>query len=258
VLRPVRSLVCSLFVLLCTFASVPAQAQITTSRVNVLVTGKRCSELKDVYLVVNGDDLEDRWLKLEPAGSCRWTADLGDGSISTSVAGFSLRGDFARSDCQRAAANEEELTANLEFACCNQGPVRNVRVKVDPPMPVSYVRDVRPFAGARIRSIKCLETATFNDGQAAIGHAQFSGENVYLRLGPVDRKQQTLGLLINDVVADDGTVVLTRDGVVYRLMVQRAKGKDRSAPTLSSNAISLDIKRLGALKLARAEIEVIK
>jgi len=247
-----KTLVCVLLV------AAAAQGQITTSHVKVLLTGKRCSELKDVYLVVNGVDLEDRWVKLDPAGACRWTADLGSGTISTGNARFSLRGDFARSDCQKAAANEEELTANLEFACCVQGPLRNVSVKVQPPIPITYVRDVRPFAGDRVRGIPCLEKATFLEGQGSIGHAQFSGEDVYLHLGPFDRKQPMLGLLLDDVVVDDGTLVLTRDGVVYRLIVQRARGKERSAPTLSSNAISLDIKKLGELKFERAEIGVIK
>jgi hypothetical protein len=235
-----------------------ARAQVTTSKVNVLVTGKRCSELKEVYLVVNGDDVEDRWIRLDPAGACRWRADIGD-PISTSVAGFSLRGDFARTDCQMAVANEEELSANLEFACCVVGPLRNVMVKIEPSMPVSYVRDVRPFVNARIRGMKkCLETGVFSNGLASIGGAQFSGEDVYLRLGPVERKQYTLGLLLNDVVSDDGKLVLTRDGLVYRMIVQRAKGKGRSAPTLSSNAISLDVRNFGQLKLDRAEIEVVK
>lgn len=251
-IRLVKTLV---FVFLATTA---AHAQVTTSRVNVLVTGKRCSDLKEVYLVINEDDLEDRWVRLDPAGTCRWTADLGDGSISTSVAKFSLRGDFARSDCQKAAANEEQLTANLEFACCVQGPLRNVSVKIDPPMPVSYVRDVQPFAGARVRGIKCLERATFGEGRGSIGHAQFSGEDVYLHLGPIDRKQPALGLLLDDVVDDDGPLVLTREGVVYRLAVQRAQGKARVAPAVSSNAILIDIKKLGTLKLERAEIEVMK
>lgn len=251
-IRLVRNLV------LLFLAAVAAEAQITTSNVNVRVTGKRCGELKEVYLVINGEDLEDRWVRLEPAGTCRWTADLGDGSISTSVAGFSLRGDFARSDCQRAAPNEEQLVADLEFACCVQGPLRKVGVKIAPPIPVSYIRDVRPFSGSRVRSIKCLERATFEAGEGSIGHTQFTGEDVYLHLGPTDRKRQTLGLLLDDIVSDDGPLVLTRDGVVYRLIVQRAKGKQRSAPTLSSNAISLDTRKLGELKLERAEIEVIK
>lgn len=251
--RIARTLFCLLF------AAVAVQAQITTSHVKVRVTGKRCSELKDVYLVINGNDHENRWVRLDPAGACRWSADLGQSTISTSNARFSLRGDFARSDCQKAAANEDELSANIEFACCLEGPLRTVSVKIKPPMPVSYTRAVRPFAGERIAGIKpCFETATFDEGQGSIGQTQFTGEDVYLQLGPVDRKRQVVGLLLDDIVVDDGTVVLTPDGVVYRLIVQRAKGKGRSAPTLSSNAISLDIKKLGQLKLERAEIEVIK
>jgi hypothetical protein len=252
VTRIVETFVCILL------AANLAQAQITTSRVKVRVTGNRCAELKDVYLVINGDDLQERWVKLELDGTCRWTTDLGDGSISTSVAAFSLRGDFARSDCQRAAANEEELSANLEFACCVQGPLRNLSVKIEPPMPFSYVRNVHPFAAARVASIKCIERATFADGRGSIGHAQFAGEDVYLHLGPFDRKRPTLGLLLDDVVTGEGNVVLTRDGLVYRLVVQRAKGKSRSAPSLSSNAILLDIRKLGELKLERAEIAVHK
>lgn len=251
-IRLAKSLVCVLL------AATAVQAQITTSHVKVGVTGKRCGELKEVYLVINGEDLEERWVRLEPAGSCHWTADLGDGSISTSVAQFSLRGDFARSDCQKAAADETDLSANLEFACCVAGPLRNVSVRIQPPMPISYVRNVRPFAGDRIQGMKCTEGATFSEGQGSIGHVQFSGESVFLHLGPTNRKQPALGLLLDDIVVDDGVLVLTRDDVVYRLIVQRAKGKERSAPTLSSNAITVDIRTLGELKLDRAEIEVRK
>jgi hypothetical protein len=226
--------------------------------VKVLVTGKRCGELKEVYLVINGEDLQDRWVRLEEKGSCRWEAHLGAGSISTSVARFSLRGDFARSGCQMAAPDETDLSANLEFACCVPGPLRSVSVRIQPPMPISYVRNVRPFAGDRIPGIACLEQATFNEGQGSIEHVQFSGESVFLHLGPTNRKQLALGLLLDDIVVDDGVLVLTRDDVVYRLMVQRAKGKERSAPTLSSNAITVDIRKLGKLKFERAEIEMQK
>ena len=125
-------------------------------------------------------------------------------------------------------------------------------------MPVSYVREVRPFAGARVRGIKCTETATFEEGQGSIGNARFSGEDVYLQLGPVNQSRPALGLLLDDIVVDDGTLVMTRAGVAYQLVVQRAKGKQQSAPNVSSNAILLDIKKLGALQLDRAEIEVIK
>jgi len=251
-IRIAKTFVCVLL------AATAAQAQITTSHVKVLVTGRHCGDLKNVFLVINGDDREDGWVKLTSVGACRWEADLGDGTISTSVARFSLRADLGRSGCQKAAANEADLTANLEFSCCAAGPSRNVRVKVEPPMPVSYIRDVRPFAGDRKPGIPCRERAMFAEGLASIGNTQFGSENVNLFLGAVGPKPQMPGLLLNDIVVDGGVRVLSRDGVVYRLTVQRAQGKMRSAPTLSSNAISIDIKKLGELKFERAEIEVIK
>jgi hypothetical protein len=236
-------------------AATAAQAQITTANINVVVTGKHCGELKDVYLVINGNDSEEQWVKLEPAGTCRWKTDLGD-TISTKSAKFSLRADLARTDCQKAAANETELIANLVFACCALGPLRNVSVKIEPPMPITYVRNVRPSAGARNPGVPCLEQATFTAGQGAI--AQFSGEHVYLHLWPFGPKQQTSGLLLDDIVAGKGPLVMTRADVAQRFMVQRAQGKAAIAPTLSSNALSLDLKKLAEVNFQRAQIEVIK
>jgi len=248
----IKTLVCVLL------AAAAAQADITTPHVKVLVTGKRCSELKVVYLVINGDDLEDRWVKLDPDGTCRWKADLGDGTISTSIASFSFRAGLIRSGCQKAAADEKELLANVEFSCCAEGTFRNVRVKIDPPMAASYVRYVQPFPGDRIPGVPCREAATFAHGHGAISNAQFEDEKVFFDLGAFNPKRQAFGLLLNDIVVDDGVRILTRDGVVYRLTVQRAQGKMRSAPSLSPNAISLDIKKLGDLKFERAEFQVIK
>ncbi len=91
-----------------------------------------------------------------------------------------------------------------------------------------------------------------------IGHTQLTDEHVYLQLGTPKPKRAMPDLLLDDIVVDDGTLIITRDGVTLRLMVQRAKGKMRSVPTLSSSAISLDIKKLEELKFKRAELEVIK
>jgi hypothetical protein len=240
-------------------AAAGAQAQITTSRGKVLVTGMHCNELKDVYLVVNGNDLAERWVRLDPAGTCRWTADLGAGSISTGKARFSLRADRARSDCQRASPNEEEMSADLEFACCVQGPLHSMSVKTVPSMSVTYYRNVRAFAGSRVPGIKdCVEKATFDAGEGSIGQAQFNGEDVYLNYGQYNWKQQPPGLLLNKIVVDGRPLDLTRDDVVFRMTVQRAQGKAGSVPTLSSNAIALENKRLTDLKLERTRIEVIK
>jgi hypothetical protein len=227
--------------------------------VNVLVTGARCGELKNVFLVIDDDDLEDLWIRLEPAGTCRWTADLGEnGSLSTARSHFSLRVDFARTDCRKAAANEEKIAAELEFSCCTQGPLRSVGVTTDPPMPVSYLRDVRPSAASRIPGIKCIERGTFAEGTGAIRSTQFSGEDVYLQFGMIKPKPAMLGLLLDDTVIDKGPLVLTPADIAYRLAVQRAQGKGRTTPTLSSNAIAMDMKTLGALKLRHAQIEVLK
>jgi hypothetical protein len=227
---------------------------------NVLVTGTDdCNKLKNVFLIINGDDdMKARRINLDHKTGCHWTAELGDGTISTSIARISLRAGRARSGCQKATPGETELFANLEFSCCLvEDKFKKVMVKIEPPMPVSYVRYVQPFAEDRI-PVPCSEAATFAQGQGELGNALFDREEVYLHLGPFNLKRQTLGLLLNPIVVDTGTLVLTRDGVVYRLIVQRAKGKSRSAPTASSNAITVDIKKLGELKFERAEIEVVK
>jgi hypothetical protein len=243
----------------CVFlAATAAQAAITTANVKVQVTGKRCSELKVVYLVINGEDPEERWVLLESDGPCHWKADLGDGTISTANAKFSFRAGLMRSGCQKAAADEKALVANVEFSCCAEGTFRNVGVKIDPAMPVSYVRYVQPFPEDRIPGVPCREAATFFHGHGTISNAQFEDEKVFLGLGPFSAKRQDLGILLNDLVVDNGVRVLTRDGVVYRLSVQRAKGTMGSSPTFSSNAIALDIKKLGDLKFERAEFQVIK
>ena len=262
----IKTLLCALL------ATVAAEAQITTSDVRVRVTGD-CSNLKDVFLVINGDDIKSRWVTLDPTPgqSCTWSKNLGASSISTSTARFSLRGTVARSDCRKATPSGN--VADIEFACCIEGTPRNMSVTIEPAMTVSYVRAVPPFAGGRRPGIHCFETATFDQGRGAINQAQFEGENLYLQFGQVEWKQllQTLpgskqfdpkrqmpGLLLNRIAARDGTLVLTRNDVAYQMTVQRAKGQAGSAPTLSSNAISIEIKRLTDLKLERTRIEVIK
>jgi hypothetical protein len=249
-------------ILVCLFIAAAAHGQLTTSRVNVHVTGFGCNSLKDVFLVIDGNDSENQWIPLDEdkaAGRCHWTTNLGvSGSLSTRLSHFSLRLNIARTDCRQAAANEEQLAAELEFSCCSNSPLRNVQVKTDPPMSVSYLRRVPKSPDNRTGGIPCVEVGTFSAGAGLIRQTQFSGEDVYLQLGALKPKPPVLGILLNDIVVDNGVRVLTRDGVVYRLSVQRAKGTMGSSPTFSSNAIALDIKKLGDLKFERAEFQVIK
>jgi len=250
-------------------AAAAVQAGVTTRIVNVSVSGRDCGELnkRDVYLVINGDDREERWVKLDPVKdvACSWTKNLGSRTISTSVATFSLRAGEMRSGCKKADADEETLPAtdgknipaNIYFSYSSERTFRNVSVKIVPSMPVSYVRYVRPFDPGG-HPTPCREAATFARGQGKISNTIFDGEKVNLDFGPLNEKREASGLILNDIVVDDGTLLLTIDGVVFRLTVQNAKGKVGSAPTLSSNAISLNIKKLSDLKFERAEFQVIK
>lgn len=231
---------------------------ITTNDVRVRITGYGCEKLTDLYLVINGDDLRARWVPLDDdkgAGKCHWKTDLGGDSISTSIATFSLRAGPMRSGCKRAGADENRLRANIEFAYSGNGEFRNVSVKTVPSMQVRYVRYVHPFAEDR-NPIPCREFATLDDGEGSIRNAKFKGEDVYFDFGRFKPKSQSLGLLLNYL--DDGPLLLTLDGVVFRLTVQRVKAQVRSAPTLSSNAMSIDIKKLADLKFEHAEFQVIK
>jgi hypothetical protein len=247
----IRTLICVLL------AATAAQGGITTAQVKVFISGD-CSKLSDVYLVINGDDRPDFRVTLDPVEHerCVWSKNLG-ATISTTIATFSLRAGAARSGCQRADADAAatEPRANINFSDFQKGEFRNVTVKIVPSMPVSYVREVH-LSNEGVNPTKCREFATLADGEGSISNAKFKGEDVWFDFGPLNLKHYPLGLNLNEIMVDDRPRVLIRDGVVYRLMVQRAKGTARSAPTFSSTAISLDIKKLG--KFERAEFQVIK
>lgn len=78
---------------------------------------------------------------------------LGKGrSFSTTLSRFSLRVDFGRTDCRQATANETELVGELEFDCCDKGPLHEIEVKMKPEkMPVSYQRPADPAARTWMR-----------------------------------------------------------------------------------------------------------
>lgn len=242
--------------LVCLLLPAAAQGQVTTSNVHVRINGPDCGKLQDVFLIM--DDEDNGWIKLNKApGDCEWEKKLGqDRSFLTSHSHFSLRYDSGRTDCRQAAPNknEKDLVGELEFNCCSGDPLRNLRVTTDPRMPISYVRHVGRDRQAP-RSIDCNEGGIFDKGTGPISYVQFSDENVYIEFGTPAPKLRLQGLSLNAVVAGGDTVVLQRNGVVYRLAVQRAKAKTKTGmPTFSSNAISIDVKKLGDLKLDHVEI----
>jgi hypothetical protein len=244
--RLARAVVCVLF------AAGVAQAQVTTSNVWVRINGPGCSEVRNVSLVMDDDD--PTWFTLDNTGACVWTADIGDANrFSTKYSHFSLRFDSGRMDCRQATASG--LVAQFQFFYSGPAPFHDLRVTTEPSMPVSYLRRLEPNQQG---GIACTEVGAFPAGSGQILRTQLSGEKIDLQFGLSEPKRPILGLLLNGIVIDKGTLILKRDGVTYRLLVQRAQGKAWIAPTLSSNAISLDDERLDQLKLKRVEIASIK
>ena len=248
--RLARTVVCVLF------ASAAAQAQITTSKINVSVSGEHCSEMKDVYLIIDGDDFNGRWVKLKNVEDCQWTKNLTD-TLSTALSYFSLRFNFGRTDCHKAIPDLGEFAAKLEFVCCSPARLRNLSLNIEPQMPVSYIRDVHKNPQSRIGAIDCVEFGTFLEGTGEIQRTQFSDEKIYLQLGRTKANRRKLGLPLNDLAGGRDALVLTRDGLTFELAAYRAKGRTNT-PTLSSNAISIDLKQFDQLKLKSVEFAVIK
>jgi len=238
----------------------------------VFITGDRCEKVQKVSLVIDDDDLRDSWIPMDPLRdknnnkmACHWTTNLGvNGSVSTALSHFSMRVDFAerrhgaRTNCYQASPNDEALSAEVQAPCCLDEHFQDLLVNTKPPMPVSYLRRVPKNPKKPLLGVACTETGTFSLGTGEIGHTQFSGEHIDLQLGESNPKRKAPGLILNGVIAGDDTLVLTQNGVAYRMSVQRAKGQMGSPPTLSSNAISVDIKILSDLKFERAEFRVIK
>lgn len=255
--------------LLCVFLATAARGDVTTSVLHVAINGLGCDKVREVYLVINGRDETQEWIALDPApGRCQWTKDLGsDRTFSTAFAHFSLRVGLAgtnlvRTDCHKAAGsekkvgNEETLVADLDFGCCNEEPIRDVTIRMTPSLAVSYLRDVA--REKHKRSIRCQEVGFLRGGSGTIRSAQFGGEDVYLQFGLAKADRKSLGLLVDDLPKHEPGVpiVLTQDGIAYRLTVQRAKGKSKTTPNLSSNAIDIDIQKLGDLRVEHAEVTV--
>jgi hypothetical protein len=229
----------------------------TTSILRVKLT--RCEGVHDVHMVLNGKDGE--WISLERTGTadkCEWRTDEKDPSFSTTRAFISLRLGIGRSGCHRPGvdeSNELQPLALIDLACC---PARSTTVTVrtiEPDMPVSYLRIVRALddarTGARSRSIPCTELGSFTNG---LGNVQqvAEREQVRLQLNAGQPDPRAFGLRV-DGLPDKP---LTPDGIVYRLIDQRAKGMDGSAARLSPNAIEVDALKLERMGLRKLEVTV--
>lgn len=224
--------------------------------------GKQVIEV--IRVVMDGDDSSKARLRVSKGPlPCTWIAYT-DGTVSTEDSYVSLRvgSGRARTECHKISAADGSPNASypqgkVDYDCCNDEPVRRVVVSAQPPLPVRYVRDVKPeMPGIRRHpsSRPCLEHSALTVEGGKIDDVQFAGETIYLQIGTPQVAPKARGLAVNNLLPakSDEPIHLTRDGVVYRLIIQHAKREGR----LSPNAIELEIRQIQATKLGTLIIEV--
>jgi hypothetical protein len=232
-----------------------AVAQAQTSgplRIGILdirITGVDCDNLPPQITVVmaDKDGKEDRF-SIRKIGTCRWKDDT-PRTFDASLTHFSLRLIRARTECRMADPYQEPGVGVLNFKCCDAEPVRQVTIRAemvikDRSVAVSYLRRVPKGSDG---SVACTEHGTFQ-GTGTIDHVQFHSESLRLQLGDKEPKPTAPGLRVKIPEVKKGRKVnfdvqLDRDDIVGNSTEQRVQA-DESPPTLSSNAIDIDDKKL--------------
>lgn len=209
-------------------------------------------EVEKVQAVQDGDDQRLIGL-LHTAKPCEWSREL---EFSTNLASFSLRLSGNRTECVHTVPRKEEQIW-IGYARFKGGaalPGRVVRIEVQPPqLSVSYLRQLREHLPGIDSGRRCVEWGILSpDG--AIDHVNFGMETIHLQLGAESPDVLAVGLHVNDLLPralKAGYVPLTLDGVVHRLLVQRAEDGN-----LSSNAIDLDEVKFKDVGLEKVEVWV--
>lgn len=226
-------------------------------RFEVVLNGMSCGGAPDdIYIVLDDDDGSEN--KAQREGNI-WVWTPPKALILGDRAHASIRFGGSRTDCRNAswsryAKDPSQYVATFTFQGCSEEPARNVTVRANPLIHVSYVRTL-PAAprgtGADRSPAPCLEQSSFvaEPKRAHTIHAVwFEAETLRLQM---NRDKATLnepGLRVNDIVNEieankvEGKV-FDAAGVAYLFSVQRGKGRDGS-PNLSSSAIDIDIKKM--------------
>jgi|ERR1044071_984035 hypothetical protein len=226
---------------------------VTTNQLRISFSGD-CTNLAELSVVVQGDDgRRARERRVEGHG-CDWTVTTTK-KFSSELAFFSLRTAGARTECLKADLPKDEVPT-LTYACCNDARLRVLTVATDTNVPVSYLREV-PKSSDIAGSTPCVEYGNF-DPSGKITNVQFNAETIYLQLGRGVANTRLLGLQVNDLpdLQKKSDFPLKRKDIVYRLLVQRAKAKDKSPSSLVPNAIDIDLENLKRIKLEHLDVKV--
>jgi hypothetical protein len=216
----------------------------------------RCPDAKTIIKAVkDGEDIGTKSLK--HVEGCSWTVTLAKFSTTQSYFSFRLS-DGRRTECYRPYAEKvspDAWIAKLDVYCCSNEAGKEVTVKPDPEMDVSYLRQLtgKVQGSPPGMAVPYIEEGTLDPEKPVIDHVQFRIEKIHLQLGTEPPEPDAMGLWVNDLplAVKKGYEQLKPDGVVYRLIVQRVEAGD-----LSMNAIELDVVKLIDVKLEKLEVWV--
>jgi hypothetical protein len=204
-------------------------------------------------MVLNGD--EGNRFPISPDDRKQLTGTWqGQGEFTIKEAVASLRLGGRRTGCRKATAEPDPHAASryhslaaFRFACDlrEAWKVRiDARSKLRRSVPFAYVRRLEKDLTAHDpEDQECFEFGVANGiGEAA--DVRFPNEEFRILLGE-DRPpgRDSLGLLVK-ALPQTPEQFHTADGLVFALSLQRAAGKDQSAPGLSPIAIDLDARKL--------------
>jgi hypothetical protein len=261
--RTACSLLLGVMGLINSFGSAHAQ---TTNTVEIDFQGTPCWDAdhqpKTVQVVVNGSETS-QFTAYWNETSHQWTGERTQKSFPAESSRASLRLGGMRTECEKSVPHKS--AAQFLFSC-DKRTARKVTFSTNPPdIKIGYVRR-HPQA-----SVDCTEWGYFLTGPKPVIDI-WPNETVRLHLGWTREDHDALGLLVispdrpalirfnqigPDATANQSPMTLPRNGVVFRLIDQRAKA-DGSAPTFSSAAVDLDTAHLKSIGLTQIDIMVEK
>jgi len=220
-----------------------------------------CTDVRNVLVVMSGEENQAFSARRDPRDHCHWTATRPTGSFDTSLEHFSLRLGSGRTTCKPAKGDVDKGVARVAFLVYKMD-VRVVTITTSPVIPNSYIRGV-PAHSADRPSIPCAEGA-FLTGEP-IPDVWFSNNALHpnLRGRQYDRYDLTLpaekfrlqfgrvkpdphypGLILNDealtrhLKGNEGSVAIQE--IIDAFDEERAKAKLSTPPLFSPNAYEAD------------------
>lgn len=116
----------------------------TTGKFSITISN--CAGIDDVAVVIDGEDATPDTVKPDPEAPgdpCRRVLDINPNTVDVSDTTFSLRlTPIARSRCMKAEWRDDTRPAHLHYACCTDGPVKQVIMDAMPRIRIAYARDV--------------------------------------------------------------------------------------------------------------------